>query len=220
MVENGSLDLRVLGSLVDDVAELWKQGRKVCIVTSGAVALGGVGKSGDVGVAAGKGMHRIMAAYDGLFGRYGIGTMQVLLKRDDFDGAQGRATLAKRIDNAHLDNVIAIINENDVMSTAETTLGDNDALAALVACTIRAGALVVLSVENSGIKGRGGGNSKLEAIRRVESKKITAFLVDGKSVHALRRTMDGDESGARNVQRLKAMHMVRKEEPKQQEKVI
>ena len=143
------------------MAELWKQGRKVCIVTSGVVALGGVGKSGDVGVAAGKGMHSIMAAYDGLFGRYGIGTMQVLLKRDDFDGRRAGPHWQRRIDNAHVDNAIAIINENDVMSTAETTLGDNDALAALVACTIRAGALVVLSVENSGIKGRGAGTRSL-----------------------------------------------------------
>jgi len=205
MVHNNALDTKVLGWLADDTAKLWREGRKVVIVTSGAVALGGVGKSGDVGVAAGKGMHRIVNVYDRLFRGHGMRAMEVLLNRNDFERAAGRSTLTKRIDNAFAEDVIAIVNENDVMSTAETTLGDNDALAARVACTINADTLILLSLENSNLRGKGGGNSKIDAIKMVESHNISALLVDGKQEHILRETIRDDTIGKNNVLRLKAM---------------
>lgn len=205
MVHNNVLDMKVLGWLVDDTAKLWREGRKVVIVTSGAVALGGVGKSGDVGVAAGKGMHKIVNVYDHLFRKYRMGAMEVLLNRNDFERAAGRSTLTKRIDNASIEDIIAIVNENDVMSTVETTLGDNDALAARVACTINADTLILLSMENSNLKGKGGGNSKIDAIKMVESHNISALLVEGKGKHILRETIRDDTRGKNNVLRLKAM---------------
>jgi glutamate 5-kinase len=205
MLRNSGLDTVVLKSLASDVAALWRSGKMVSIVTSGAVGLGKQNGTGNIRLAAGRGQPEVMVHYHKLFKGHGIATAQLLLTKEDFATKDKRTQLRWIIRDGFAENTIAIINENDVVSTLETTMGDNDALAAQVACSIRADALVMLSMESSEVKGKGGGNSKLDAIELVERDGILALLVDGKRSHVLKETMNNDQIGRNNVLKLKAM---------------
>ena len=88
------LNLPVLDNLVNQLAVLSRQGRRVVLVSSGAVAAGrtalkklpgepaAVGLSGKQAAAA-VGQGRLMHLYDNAFAERGILTAQVLLTRDD-----------------------------------------------------------------------------------------------------------------------------------------
>jgi glutamate 5-kinase len=206
MKSDRTIDKNVLRSFTDDVAELWKQGKRVAIVTSGARGLGlRLNVERDPRTAAMVGMPRLTRAYDELFEWHGIETGQLLLTKKEFDNGASRRRTIERIKDAFANRIVPIINENDPITTLSTTLGDNDALAAMIACGIRADALVMLSMENGEFKGAGGSKAKVEAIRTVQAAGIQAFVINGKQEHSLRMLFDGDQSGIANVQKLKAL---------------
>jgi glutamate 5-kinase len=198
-----SLDMKIVSSLVDDVAELWNAGKKIVIVTSGAVSLGKRGEEGDVRTAAMRGQPLLMHIYYEQFQRHGIDIGQLLLTNEQFANSEGVEMVVGAIKRAFKEGTIVIINENDPISTEKTTMGDNDALAARVTCEINADALVMMSMKN-GSPGKGGGDAKMKAISDVEAKGITAIVVDGKEEHAIRKIFDGDTSWMKNVDDIKS----------------
>lgn len=141
-----------LAALADDVAAARKAGQEICIVSSGAVALGrrALGltrtlKLEEKQAAAAAGQAKLMGAYEEAFARHGIPVAQALLTPEDTERRRrwlnARATLETLIGLG----AAPIINENDTVATAEIRYGDNDRLAARAAQMISADALILLS---------------------------------------------------------------------------
>ena len=140
------LCLPVLQSLVDQLARLVRSGRRVTLVSSGAVAAGRAalldtaGSSGDSALAgmtdrqaaAAIGQGRLMRAYEDAFAPHRLLCAQVLLTREDLR-SRSRFLHARNTFNRLLDwGVTPIVNENDTVAVQELKFGDNDALASLL----------------------------------------------------------------------------------------
>ena len=135
------LHLSVLYNLVEQLARLARQGRRVCLVSSGAVAAGRtalpdrgrgvVGLSGKQALAA-IGQGCLMREYEHAFASQGLLCAQVLLTRDDLR-SRTRFLNARNTFMNLLDwGVVPIVNENDTVAVQELKFGDNDQLASLL----------------------------------------------------------------------------------------
>jgi glutamate 5-kinase len=157
--------------LVRSIAGLWRAGRQVVLVSSGAVGLGrgwlGLHRSrlGDLvtkQACAAVGQSLLMDAYKRLFSAWEIKVAQVLLTEEDFTAWRRFSNLRHTIEKLLQFGVIPIINENDTVSTAELAtvetgpravpFSDNDRLAALVMSGLEADALVLLTNVNGFIR--------------------------------------------------------------------
>lgn len=141
-----------LDALAEDIDAARKNGARVVIVSSGAIALGrrvlGLARTlklEEKQAAAAAGQARLMRAYEQAFERFNIPVAQALLTPDDTEVRRrwlnGRATLETLLELG----AVPVINENDTVATAEIRYGDNDRLAARVAQMISADALILLS---------------------------------------------------------------------------
>ncbi|MGQ9499053.1 MAG: glutamate 5-kinase [Dissulfurimicrobium sp.] len=150
--ENG-LNVSMIASISNGLAHLISQGRKVALVSSGAVAAGR-GKLPEHAAAktvpekqalAAVGQGRLMQAYEGAFDRFGISVAQMLLTRDALVSRPRYLNAKNTLKTLLKWGVLPIINENDTMATEELQFTDNDALAALVVNLMEADLLVCLS---------------------------------------------------------------------------
>lgn len=161
---DGGVALGRLYGLVESAANLRKEGRDVLLVSSGAIGLGvqrlhlGT-KAGDLSLkqaCAAVGQSRLMSIYEEGFGTLGIPTAQVLLTEEDFADPLRFRNLSTTLGRLFALGVVPILNENDVVSTAELEtpgaahgrrriFGDNDHLSALVMLHVKADVLVILS---------------------------------------------------------------------------
>ncbi|MDR3314339.1 MAG: glutamate 5-kinase [Oscillospiraceae bacterium] len=152
----GKTNLRRVSRLVAVLADLHNAGREVVLVSSGAIGVG-VGKLGlpdrprdtrGKQAAAAVGQCELMSLYSKLFGEYGNVVGQLLLTRDDVDNPQRRENLVNTFTKLFEYGAVPVINENDSVSTEEignSTFGENDALATIVAKLIHADALLFLT---------------------------------------------------------------------------
>ena len=162
MREEGGVALGRLFGLIESVAALRKEGRDVLIVSSGAIGLGVQrlrlkSRPAELSLkqaCAAVGQCRLMAVYEEGFGALDVPTAQVLLTEDDFVDPQRFRNLSATLGRLFALGVVPILNENDVVSTAELEtpgaprrriFGDNDRLSALVMGHVEADALVILS---------------------------------------------------------------------------
>ncbi len=149
----GTLDAVRIQSLADQLHRLRTGGRRVVLVTSGAIGAG-VGVLGlkqrptdlpHLQACAAVGQPALMTLYQHALARHGIVPAQVLLTAADFDSRprylNARHTLLTLFDYGCL----PVVNENDTVSVAEIKFGDNDHLAALVAGLLDARLLVLLT---------------------------------------------------------------------------
>lgn len=148
----GKINLTRLDMLSKQLSELRNMGCEPILVSSGAVGAG-MGKLNCAPPAslpekqalAAVGQGLIIQMYEKIFAEYSQNVAQVLLTRDCFsDPARylhSRNTLFALLDF----NVIPIINENDTTAVDELRFGDNDTLSAMVACSIEADLLILLS---------------------------------------------------------------------------
>ena len=86
-----------------------------------------------------------MYTYDKLFGEYNHTVAQILLTSEDIEHDDRRQNVENTMERLLSLGAIPIINENDTISTAEIVIGDNDTLSAIVASTVHADLLVLLS---------------------------------------------------------------------------
>jgi glutamate 5-kinase len=151
---DGTLDPARLQALADQVQRIRQTGRKVVLVSSGAVGAGmghlGLGKRPTdlrhLQACAAIGQSFLMRAYQECLARHGTHVAQILLTAGDFD-SRGRYLNARNTILTLFEwGVLPIINENDTVSVAEIRFGDNDNLAAMVTNLIRAPLLILLSV--------------------------------------------------------------------------
>ena len=149
----GTLDRARIQSLADQIHRVRAGGRKVVLVTSGAIGAG-VGKLGlgarptdlpHLQACAAVGQSALMQIYQECLTPHGVQTAQILLTAGDFD-SRGRYLNARNTILTLLEyGCLPIINENDTVSVAEIKFGDNDHLAAMVTNLLRAPLLVLLT---------------------------------------------------------------------------
>ncbi|HAA90767.1 MAG: Glutamate 5-kinase [Thermoanaerobacterales bacterium 50_218] len=149
----GQLDMKRMRALTHDLAEVWKHGREVVLVSSGAIGAG-VGRLGlsrvpqtipEKQAAAAVGQGILMHLYEKLFAQEGIVVAQVLLTREDITNRMRYLNARNTLETLFHYKVIPIVNENDTVAVEEIRFGDNDTLAALVACVVDADLLVLLT---------------------------------------------------------------------------
>jgi glutamate 5-kinase len=150
------LDLKVMGSLVTQTAELHERGIQLTLVSSGAVAAGrqlldSIHGDQDIPgrqVLAAIGQGRLMGAYEQLFAQHGITVAQALVNRRDGTDRLSYLNIRNTLLTLLSHQVIPIINENDVVAVEELGegqfFGDNDRLSALIANLVDADLLVLL----------------------------------------------------------------------------
>ena len=137
----GRLNIRHTEQLVKVLSDLKNEGLEVILVSSGAIGMG-VGKlslpqrpkdTASKQACAAVGQCELMYTYDRLFNAYNHTVAQILLTGVDVEHTDRRVNFQT-------------INENDTVATDEiTSIGDNDTLAAIVACCCKADLLVLLS---------------------------------------------------------------------------
>ena len=149
----GALKQEWLDALVDDLADLYRRGADLIVVSSGAIALGravaglprGRLKLEDSQAAAAIGQIALARAWSETLHRHGVVAGQVLLTLQDTEERRrylnARATLARLLAM----RAAPVINENDTVATSEIRYGDNDRLAARVATMASADLLILLS---------------------------------------------------------------------------
>lgn len=151
--DTGKINLRQMEKLVTVISNLMNMGIEVILVSSGAVGVG----SGKVGLndkpsttrqkqaLAAIGQASLMFMYEKFFMEYGYTTGQVLLNKFVFDDEQHYNSASDAFNTMMEYGVIPIVNENDVVSSYEIEIGDNDTLSAYVAKLVKADLLVIFS---------------------------------------------------------------------------
>lgn len=147
------IDYEYMEGLADQVARAKAAGWQPIIVTSAAIACGlealGIDKRPSdmpsLQAAASVGQGALSTAYANAFAKHGMLTSLVLLtRRDTADRTaylHARDTLGRLLELG----VVPIVNENDTVSVEQIRFGDNDTLAALVACLVDADLVVIFS---------------------------------------------------------------------------
>ena len=150
----GRLNIQRMEKLCKVLSDLKNMGHEIILVSSGAIAMG-FGKLNlserpkDVPTkqaSAAVGQCELMYIYDKLFTEYNHTVAQLLITAPDIEEGGVRKqnfhnTLARLLELGALPG----INENDTISTEEFGIGDNDTLSAIVAVTIQADLLILLS---------------------------------------------------------------------------
>ena len=149
----GRLNIRHVEELVKVLSDLKNAGHEMILVSSGAIGMG-VGKLNLPGrptdmptkqAAAAVGQCELMYTYDRLFIQYGHTVAQILLTGEDIEHEDRRHNFENTMERLLELGALPVVNENDTIATAEIKVGDNDTLGAIVACSIGADLLVLLS---------------------------------------------------------------------------
>ncbi len=152
---DGQLDQQRIDSLAEQIHQVMDTGRKVVLVSSGAVGAG-MGRLGlktrpsdlaRLQAVAAVGQSVLIESYERALLRHGRHAAQILLTAEDMENRirylNARNTLVSLLELG----AVPIINENDTVAVEElqTTFGDNDRLAAMITNLILAPLLVLLS---------------------------------------------------------------------------
>ena len=149
----GCLNIRHVELLVKTLSDLKNAGNEIVLVSSGAIGMG-IGRLSLDGrpqdmptkqAAASVGQCELMYTYDKLFGEYNHTVAQILLTGSDFSHDDRRENFQNTMFRLIELGVIPVANENDTIATEEISVGDNDTLAAMTACSVKADLLVLLS---------------------------------------------------------------------------
>ena len=145
----GRLNIRHVEELVKTLSDLKNAGHELILVSSGAMGkLNLPGKPSDMPTkqaAAAVGQCELMYTYDRLFSQFNHTVAQLLLTGEDIDHEDRRHNFENTLRRLLELGVLPIVNENDTVATAEISVGDNDTLGAVVACSAQAELLVLLS---------------------------------------------------------------------------
>ena len=151
--ETGKLDFGKMEHLVRQLSDLRNRGMDVCLVSSGAIAVGrsamGIHeRPTDISMkqaCAAVGQAKLMMVYQKLFAEYNETAGQVLLTKNTMINPVSRENAKNTFEELFQLGVIPIVNENDTTSTYEMQFGDNDTLSALVSSMVGADLLILLS---------------------------------------------------------------------------
>ena len=149
----GHLNIRRVEALCKTMSDIKNAGHEVILVSSGAIGMG-VGKLGlrqrptdspTKQAAAAVGQCELMYIYDKLFSEYHHTVAQLLITGDDTKNEKRHQNFTNTLNRLLELGALPILNENDTVATDEIVIGDNDTLAAIVAESIHADLLILLS---------------------------------------------------------------------------
>ena len=149
----GHLNIRRVEELCKTMSDIKNAGHEVILVSSGAIGMG-VGKLGlrerpkDIPTkqaAAAVGQCELMYTYDKLFSEYHHTVAQLLITGDDTKNESRHRNFTNTLNRLLELGALPVINENDTVATDEIIIGDNDTLAAIVAQSVSADLLILLS---------------------------------------------------------------------------
>lgn len=153
--DTGRLDRVQVANLARQLLVLVEMGKRVVLVSSGAVA-SGVGKLGLPGrptdlatlqAVAAIGQTHLIQVYEQTFAEHGRHAAQILLTASELDDRVAYLNVRNTLRRLLEMGAIPIINENDTVAVDElkTTFGDNDRLAGMVAGLLEGSVLAILS---------------------------------------------------------------------------
>ena len=130
--------------------------KETIVVSSGAIAAGmqclgfknKPTKMNELQACAAVGQPLLMQLYQKAFSHSKLRGAQVLLDRVDLEHPERRQNAKNTLAELIRRGIVPIINENDAVFVEEIRVGDNDNLAAMVACLLEADLLVLLTDQN------------------------------------------------------------------------
>ncbi len=153
---NGRTHFERMDKLALVLSDLKNDGKEIVLVSSGAIGVGAaklkweerprtvLGKQ----VAAAVGQSELMHIYSKFFGEYGHVVAQILLNADVFTSNILKQNVQNTFETLLKEGVVPIVNANDPIATEElegSKSMENDHLSAMVAKTINADLLILLS---------------------------------------------------------------------------
>jgi glutamate 5-kinase len=150
---NGGMNFQRIEKLAKVLSDLRSNGKKIMLVTSGAIAAG-AGKLGlkerpekleEKQALAAIGQAELIKIYEKSFANYSQIVAQVLITKDGVFHPIRRLNAKNTLNTLMNMKIIPIINENDTVSTDEIEFGDNDTLSAHVSILAEADLLIILS---------------------------------------------------------------------------
>ncbi len=173
-------------NLVDQLIAIRKQDVSVLLVSSGAVASGKSLATLDVSDAsiarhayAAIGQAKLINIYADAFAQADINVSQVLLLRDNFSNRHECVPLTETLQILLKNGVVPIINENDPVTKKQ--FSDNDELAMLLAVTLKAKALYLVTNVDGLYEEDPSKNPDAEVIKVVEQFTPDLFQKAGAS---------------------------------------
>ncbi|WP_329887073.1 glutamate 5-kinase [Pseudoramibacter faecis] len=184
--DNGTIDLRKMDALARVLTDLENEGRKIVLVSSGAIGCGMhrlkmsqrpiTLEEKQMTASVGQGL--LMELYHRSFDSYYQNIGQILLTKDVFSNPIKRINARNTFSELMKRRIIPIVNENDPISTdeiEEERFGDNDRLSAMTAALIEADGLIILSDVDGLYTGDPGKEAQAERIDIVE--KVTEKIM-------------------------------------------
>jgi glutamate 5-kinase len=151
--EDGMLNISRMAHIVEQIAQLKKEGVHVILVTSGAVAAGRAGvepirkldpvSSRQLWSAVGQ--VKLINRYADLFQERGVTCAQVLTTKENFGDRLHYLNMRNCMQTLLENDVVPIVNENDTISVTELMFTDNDELSGLIASMMDMEALILLT---------------------------------------------------------------------------
>ena len=143
----------VLRPRAGEIAGLVERGVPVCVVSSGAIALGlrrlGAARRPRrlprLQAASALGQAELQRAWDSALAAHGATAAQILLTAAETADRRAYVNVRNALAELFAIGVVPVVNENDATATDEISFGDNDMLAAHVAVLSRATLLVLLT---------------------------------------------------------------------------
>jgi len=157
---DGAANLDFMSDMATQIAKVHEGGAQVILITSGAVHMGRCLMLGDTRkilrvsertAAAAVGQPELMRAWAQAFRNVGLLTAQVLLTQDDIVDRRRCVNLHDTLDALLRREIVPILNENDSASGVDTTFGENDNLAAMVAVALAPSDLLVYLQDEEGL---------------------------------------------------------------------
>jgi len=210
-----------------EIAEIVGGGTPVCVVSSGAIALGlrrlGLEKRPSslprLQAASALGQAALQRAWQDALGPHELEAAQILLTSAEIGERRAYVNVRSALGALFALGAVPVVNENDATATDEISFGDNDALAAQVAVLVRARLLVLLTsvpgVLREGVliedgaaarsavfgpgsaRGRGGMESKVAAAELAAGAGIATVIADGTGEDVLTAALAGRAPGTR-----------------------
>ncbi len=148
-----SLDRDRIQDLAGQVATLRNDGHEVIVVTSGARAAGReVLEAAGLDVPNARkqmlcavGQARLVWYWDQYMGQVGVQVGQVLLSRMDIEEPTSYLNIQDTLEDLIAHQIVPVVNENDVIATSGSRVGDNDRISAMVAVMLQADLLLLLT---------------------------------------------------------------------------
>jgi glutamate 5-kinase len=152
--ESGEPQVDRLAQVAAALAEAVDAGERVCVVSSGAIALGRARSGlrpererslGRLQAASALGQAELQRLWQDAFAPHGLLAAQVLLTAAELGERRSYLNVRNALQALFELGAVPILNENDTTATDEISFGDNDILAAQVAVLLRARRLLLLT---------------------------------------------------------------------------